>query len=507
VTGDCMKLTSEQAHICDDPLNRGSLIVVNAYAGSGKSTTLRLLAEAHPRQNFLYLCFNKTVAEAARRVFPDNVRVSTMHGVAYGAMCKRFGASKLGRELRPAEIKDYFRLANGFSAVQVRDALREFLLSTDKEPGIQHLGASEAGASSEYWKEVLKVTRKYWREMICEDSSIPLSHDGYLKLFVLEKSPLKYIDTVLLDEAQDTNPVTAEFVSFQRTEGMAVVLVGDKHQSIYRFRGATNFVERALQIDEARVYALTQSFRFAQPIADLASDILNEWKGDGVRITGLGTMDEVRSQAFIARTNSTILDRANILIANGQKAIHFAGTVDRENFKPDAKYGFEELMDVYHLWAKNAGAVKTRYIRRFKSFGEIKEMAENRDAQDAELKRMVGLVERWAGQLPDILRRLSASAVGPQHARITLSSAHRAKGLEWDSVEVADDFLNLCDADLEAEKMTEAEFDEEINLIYVAATRTRSGLRLPKSIETWRDSYLKGEMAPRSGRQLKAGRL
>src|ERR1700726_4810415 len=114
-----LKLTSEQAQICGDPLNRGALIVVNAYAGSGKSTTLRLLAEANRRQKFLYLCFNKTVAEAARQTFPDNVRVSTMHGVAYGAMCKRFGASKLGRELRPAEIKDHFRLANGFSAVHV----------------------------------------------------------------------------------------------------------------------------------------------------------------------------------------------------------------------------------------------------------------------------------------------------------------------------------------------------------------------------------------------------
>jgi superfamily I DNA/RNA helicase len=493
-----MKLTSEQAEICDDPLYQGGLVVVNAYAGSGKSTTLRFLAESHPGHKFLYLCFNKSVAESARRIFPNNVRVSTMHAVAYGAMCKRFGAAKLGRELRPAEIKDHFRLANGFSAVQVRDALREFLLSTDQEPGIQHVGASGAGASSDYWKEILKATRKYWREMVCQDSSVPLSHDAYLKLFVLEKTPLRYIDTILLDEAQDTNPVTAEFVSFQRTEGVGVVLVGDKHQSIYRFRGATNFVERALAIEEARVYGLTQSFRFAQPIADLASDILNVWKGDEVRMSGLGTPGKVRSQAFIARTNSTILERANSLIGSGQKAIHFSGTVDRENFKPDAKYGFEELLDVHFLWAKNPGAVKTRYIRRFKSFSEVKEMAENPNGQDAELKRMVALVERWAGQLPDTLRRFSASACGPQEAQITLSSAHRAKGLEWDRVEVADDFLNLCDADLEAENMTEPEFDEEINLIYVAATRSRGGLSLPTSIETWRACYLKGEKPPRS---------
>jgi hypothetical protein len=68
-----------------------------------------------------------------------------------------------------------------------------------------------------------------------------------------------------------------------------------------------------------------------------------------------------------------------------------------------------------------------------------------------ELKRMVAVVERLEDRLPSTLNRLSASAVGPERAQTTLSSAHRAKGLECDSLQVAADFLNLCDADLEAE--------------------------------------------------------
>ena len=127
-------------------------------------------------------------------------------------------------------------------------------------------------------------------------------------------------------------------------------------------------------------------------------------------------------------------------------------------------------------------------------------MTENPDAQEAELRRMVALVERLEDRLPSTLSRLSASAVGPEKAQITLSSAHRAKGLEWDSVQVAEDFLNLCDADLEAGKMTEPEFDEEVNLIYVALTRTRGNLKLPQSVETWWKCYRKGEEPPRSER-------
>ena len=67
-------------------------------------------------------------------------------------------------------------------------------------------------------------------------------------------------------------------------------------------------------------------------------------------------------------------------------------------------------------------------------------------------------------------------------------------------MQVAEDFLNLCDADLEAQNMTESEFDEEVNLIYVALTRTRGILKLPQSLDTWWKSYRKGEQPPRSER-------
>jgi hypothetical protein len=96
----------------------------------------------------------------------------------------------------------------------------------------------------------------------------------------------------------------------QRAEGATVVLMGDERQNIYNFRAARNYIDQCLQFEESRVYALTKSFRFPQPIADLASDIHIEWKGDDVRISGLGKRNRPRSHAFIARTNSTILGHA-----------------------------------------------------------------------------------------------------------------------------------------------------------------------------------------------------
>jgi len=68
-------------------------------------------------------------------------------------------------------------------------------------------------------------------------------HDGYLKLYQLSNPVLQY-DCILLDEAQDINPVTGEIIFSQSrafnfySKKTSIILVGDSHQQIYSFRGA-----------------------------------------------------------------------------------------------------------------------------------------------------------------------------------------------------------------------------------------------------------------------------
>ncbi|PTT89088.1 hypothetical protein DBR42_08500, partial [Pelomonas sp. HMWF004] len=62
-------------------------------------------------------------------------------------------------------------------------------------------------------------------------------------------------------------------------------------------------------------------------------------------------------------------------------------------------------------------------------------------------------------------------------AAITLTTGHRAKGLEWEQVSLADDFIELPPED---------DFDpEEINLLYVAVTRAIRCVKLPGSLYGW----------------------
>ena len=76
--------TQEQLDILETFTNT-RVMKVNAVAGSGKSSTLKLLADANP-QSSLYLCFNKAIAEEAKTKFPDHVDCRTSHSIAFSAI-------------------------------------------------------------------------------------------------------------------------------------------------------------------------------------------------------------------------------------------------------------------------------------------------------------------------------------------------------------------------------------------------------------------------------------
>jgi len=82
----------------------GSLRVV-AFAGSGKTTALRLLAEAEGTPA-LYLAYNKSTQLAAQQYFPAHVACRTMHSLAYRAMRMFEQQHRLERKLTGGEVAE-----------------------------------------------------------------------------------------------------------------------------------------------------------------------------------------------------------------------------------------------------------------------------------------------------------------------------------------------------------------------------------------------------------------
>src|SRR4051794_21404967 len=68
----------------------GESFSIDAYAGSGKTTTLEYLARQTARHG-VYLAFNSSIVRDAKVRFPSNVRCSTIHALAWNSIKTQYG--------------------------------------------------------------------------------------------------------------------------------------------------------------------------------------------------------------------------------------------------------------------------------------------------------------------------------------------------------------------------------------------------------------------------------
>ncbi len=162
--------------------------------------------------------------------------------------------------------------------------IRRFGQGAEPELLLKHVPrhGSLAAAPNEVVQQVIQVAldgaKHVWARMLATDDPIPLGHDGYLKVWALSE-PCLPVDYILLDEAQDTNPVVLDVL---RKQDAQIVYVGDKYRRIYEWRGAINAMEEAPAVHATD---LTISFRFGGEIAHAANCVL-EMLNAGKKLKG-----------------------------------------------------------------------------------------------------------------------------------------------------------------------------------------------------------------------------
>ena len=116
-----------------------------AFAGSGKTTTLLRLAEKNPGLDFLFIVYNRAVADEAGRRFPSNVKCRTVHQLAYQYMigCGPFKNKRLGN-IYPTDLIENYILRDDSSLKRfqreklVLDTINRFLGSADECISVDH---------------------------------------------------------------------------------------------------------------------------------------------------------------------------------------------------------------------------------------------------------------------------------------------------------------------------------------------------------------------------------
>ncbi|NTV82883.1 MAG: ATP-binding domain-containing protein, partial [Bacteroidales bacterium] len=109
---------------------------------------------------------------------------------------------------------------------------------------------------------------------------------------------------------------------------------------------------------------------------------------------------------------------------------------------------------------------------------------------DVQLAMMVEIVREYGYQIPQIIRELKAKHVEndeKEKAEMIFSTVHRCKGMEYDSVQIVNDFiteekLEKTKTDAKQEEINKAKLNEEINLLYVAVTRAKNRLYIPEAL-------------------------
>ncbi|WP_457641237.1 3'-5' exonuclease [Persephonella sp.] len=478
-----MKPTEEQLAVIN-ALRKANNIKIYAYAGAGKTTTLKMLTQTYSAYKFLYLAFNRSIATEAKQKFPFNTYIRTTHALAL-SMVKNDLKVENPKNLKVIDIIDLYDIGDYSFAKLILDSFRMYCHSDkDKinEENIYSLIASDKDVLASYqilkkiYKNVLTETTEkvqdLWNKMI--DGYIHMTHDFYLKYFQLNIDKYKYKmrwDVILLDEAQDTNDVTLDI--FKKIPVEKKVMVGDVYQKIYGFRGSVNAMEKWNA--DIQLW-LSTTFRFHSRIAQQANQILKNFRKESVLIKTVREPDnKIETVAFLSRTNSGLIEIADALIEKGKlfNTIRNAEDIFR---LPLSVLGFIE----------GYKGIKDKWLFRFDSIEELREFAEM--VNDIELKTAINIALAYKHRLYEIFDIVQG--MNRLKANIFLSTAHTAKGLEWDRVIIWDNFPDFID--LFAEKRIESinhflrllsqnkknalEIAEEINLFYVAITRAKKEL-------------------------------
>lgn len=458
---------------------------IRACAGSGKTTTTRTIVIRRPQERVLYLVFNKANQMEAKSSFPAHVRCLTSHALAYSAIGDRYRGVKAIGTLRLTEVAGHLGLTGGDrmnTAWVIRQTMLNFCNSADREFRGNHVPETTRAqllkrcekshpGNPERVDQAVRETLQHWvngashlweAAISPAKTTVAIPHDAYLKLWALGAPQLPY-SLIALDEAQDTNPCLLDVLTRQQGQ---LIAVGDRWQSIYAFRGAINAMA-ALPGEEMH---LTDCFRFGPVIANVGNAVLrllgetNLMNGVGPDPGVLDKIDTSSRYTVIARTNAMLCSEAAELCTKRKTAV-IGGADEIVNL----------LESAFALYKSRLDLVKDPTLRAFPSWQSLEEYVST--TNDGELTMLYRLVDREREGIPRIIHALRTQLVSESEAQVVLTTAHKAKGREFDQVVLCDDFPDVYD-----NKGKLRASGQDLNLLYVASTRAKKAMAINSAL-------------------------
>lgn len=477
-------------------------LVVNAVAGSGKTFTalegakrLQWAAQNIGRRGRLdirYLAFNKSVQAEMQVKAGDSLTAQTFHSFGLRAITQQFGPQPINKDrawkvldrvegmskdkrVRGGVVK-LIRLVKQYG-VGVGEEWRDGVWDIIDKHGLELADSSMGDEAREAMEEEIVgwVPRVVAASMELVKGE-GVDFDDMIWLPYAHGLRLGQAELLVVDEAQDLNLVQQWFAV---ESGERVVVIGDRNQAIYAFRGAdSKSIDRLAEAVGAKELMLTVTRRCPVRVVELAQKIvphIRAWDG-----AGEGVVEEIgRAQLLqgvvegdmvLCRNNAPLVSLAFQLIKAGKPA-RIRGRDVHDGImellrKSGAGVGVGKLSKV--LMA--AQQFTDDEVERFEAMKEGR--GEERAARA--LDRLECLLACAGGctTVEELTVRLG-ELFREDRTGIVLSSVHKAKGLESDRVWVLEPGL----LGMRRGNQNEEQYQQELNLAYVAVTRARRELR------------------------------
>jgi len=463
--------TEEQENIWNAIEDSNNHVFVNAGAGCGKTFTIVEGANRLPAgTKAAFLAFNKSIATELAERLPSDVEAKTFHSFGFAAIRQagiktRMSNFKVNNIIKELLGKDFHVAPVKKLIALIKGSLTE---GTDKHAIVDLINEYNINFESD---RELKIALEAIPAILtmCRTQTHHIDFDDMIWLPLVNNYPLPKYDVMFVDEAQDFNEAQRELIR-KCVKGGRCIIVGDKNQAIYGFRGADSnsigMFYQSLEGGEREIseFPLSISWRCPTSVVREANRFVKEFNAHKDAIAGTvienAPFNPQSNDMVLCRYNAPLVSAFYTLISQGKNAYILgrdmsAGLIKAvETITKNDNMGTEEFWEMFQTWYDNNFE---RLIKQDKK-AQALALEDKKDCLEIFVHKATTV-----GGIKYEIKRVFDNA---DNGEIMLSTVHKAKGLEADNVYI-----------LATDRMPHPlGGQEENNIAYVAITRAKKNL-------------------------------
>ena len=493
-----MKYSKYQLDIFEEIKSGVGNLLVEACAGSGKTTTLiNALNNINENKKVLFCAFNTDIVKELEKKIGkrENVEISTIHSLG-----RKIIRTNLRKDIELNEYKYNLQLYREIDnyCEKYQNVNKKNVHNINKLISLMrsNLVCDEEGG--------IDIMKKYG--IVCNRSELRVAIDmiewgmnntdviDYTDMIflpnILNMQPWKcQYDYVFVDEAQDLSAAQLATVLKCQKINTRYIFVGDPNQAIYGFSGSdAESFEKIKNLPNVKLMPLSISYRCGKNIVKLAQNIVPSIQYEDSNIDGEVKYDADLSEIkdgdmIICRNNAPLMDIYYNLIRQGKKCYVKGSGIDED------ENGFGNnlirLIESTNIEPLNISLQEDGvFMRLCTKLAQLRDrmMTEYDIDEDIALGtipctnlidkintlKIIGENFNTASELKEEIKKIFNNK---DEEGISLSTVHKSKGLEADNVYIA--FPSLMPSKTATKKW---EIAQEYNLKYVAITRAKKTL-------------------------------